>query len=220
MASKKVDRRRENTRRIGKEAVATGSSKRRYTAAQVATQMQLIGDLWIEGASDREIWLACAKAYDEGKLDSPLSRPRVRLLRDRVQKRVLEETETERPFTKARQARRLTRAIRDCKGVQDAKGVWLRKPDHMSRARYEDMIARVEGNYEPIRIEVDAVHRQAVADVIAGLTEEDLKRYGNAFDRMVELAESKAKEVGENLADVLPRPPLHVNGANGTGTTA
>lgn len=223
MASKKVDRRRETMRQIATASVAAGTPGKRYTPADIAAQMQFVGDAWVEGASVKEISRASREAYKAGTLGCALTAKRVGILLERVQRQLLTEAEDQRPYTKVRQARRITKALRECRGVRRSDGTWASKPDHASRARYEDMIARIEGNYEPIKVEVDAVHRQAVADIIAGLTDEEIKRYSDAFERLTELAESKARELGETLDAVLPRPPPHdsngvrsTNGVNGT----
>jgi len=180
-----------------------GQPIKRYAAAEVAEHLRIIQDAWVEGATDREIKRILEQAGHK------LGSARVGLLRVRVQQRVLDESEAERPYSKVKQARRLTRAIRDTKGQRskDGKG-WIIKPDHQARVGYENMIAKIEGNYEPVRIEVDAVHRHAVAEVIASFSEEQMEHYVQAFDRMAQLAESKARENGEQLVDLLPRPPV------------
>lgn len=180
-----------------------GRAIKRYSPKEVAEHLRIIQDAWIEGASDAEIRRILDAAGHK------VGGTRVAVLRGRIEQRIAEETESSRPYSKVRQARRITRAIRDTKGqrAKDGKG-WIVKPDHAARIGYENMIAKIEGNYEPLRVEVDAVHRHAVAEVIASFTEEQMDRYVQAFDRMASLAESKARETGEHLADLLPRPPV------------
>lgn len=210
-----VDRRVETTRAMAQKAVAEKKSAKRFTAHQVVRQMQLVTDAWVEGATDREIVKVFEEAYNAGKIDHVIGRNRVTLLRERAQQKLLEDAETERPYTKTQQARRITKALRECKGVRGPNGKWLEKPDHMARSRYEDMIARIQGNYEPVRIEVDAVHRHAIAEVIASLTPEQMAHYEQSFDRIMELAEGKAKELGEPLTTLLPKPPNPSTMSNG-----
>lgn len=192
-----------------------GKPIKRYAKQEVAEHMRIVLDAWVAGATDREIKRILEQAGHS------LGRARVQLLRERVQTKTLDESEAERPYSKARQARRIMRHIRDTNGqrAKDGKG-WAVKPEHSARAKYEDMVARIEGNYEPVVIEVNAVHRHAVIEVMAGLSDEQWEQHVQAFDRMMGLAQAKARENGEQVEDLLPRPaplppPARANGANG-----
>lgn len=188
-------------------AKGTHSNRKRYTFRETQEQIRIVQDAWIEGASDYEIHQIFRKLYAEGKVSSAISMYRVEKLRERVQAKVVEDGEKERPFNKIRQVRRITKALRETKGAYKEDGTVIRKPDHASRVKYEDLIAKIEGNFEPIKVEVDAVHRHAIIEVIASLTPEDLKRYADAYDQVVQLAETQAKAQNIKLPDLLPRAP-------------
>lgn len=198
----------------------------RYSKEETRAQMDIVASLWIEGYTEAEIK---AKLRDAGH---KVSTKRIIALKGMVQESFKLETERDRPLSKQRQLHRLYKLRRIAQGgdMERWKGTGKNRkkatlyvdPDHAALARYEDMIARLEGNYEPLKVDVDMVHREALIDVIGSLTTEQARELTEDFDRLYALAQAGAHATGGQLpaqlapAITVQAESVTVNGSNGT----
>ena len=100
-------------------------------------------------------------------------------------------------INKAAAARRLLRYIRQ------AQGDGTRKPDFATLAKFEGLLADLQGTRAPLEIAVDVRVGEAVKAVIAGMTAEQLnERLAAARERRA-LAESAQKLLAPRIIDVV-----------------
>lgn len=174
-----------------------GRPIKRYSPLQVQEQLRLVEQGIVNGFTERQIQQALAN--EAVKSDKPyllVGLSRIGTLKARVYEELKREGERARPQTKEKQLRRLYSDL-----------VRMRqqpKTNFAAIAKHEELISKIEGNFEPIVVEVDVVHREAVTNVIASMTEEQMSKMVEAFDKMAALAESAAKARGEKPPIVVP----------------
>ncbi len=175
---------------------------KRYTPAERDDQMRIVEELVINGYTERQI-LTTLRANDH----PDVSMNRVRIIKGRVHERMKLESERTRPLTKEKQLRRLYTQLRIAQGKrsQDGKS-WVEKPNWQAITKLEETIARVEGNYEAIKLDVDVVHREALSNVLGDMTEEQGLELVAAYDQLMELAQSAANASKRPLPALLPAP--------------
>lgn len=174
---------------------------KRYTRLEADDQMRIVEELVVNGYTERQM-LATLKV---NKHDVSLNR--VRVIKSRVHERMKLESERTRPLTKEKQLRRLYTQLRIAQGKRTADGRgWTEKPNWSAITRLEETIARVEGNYEPLRLDVDVVHREALTNVLGDMTEEQALELSAAYDAMMEMALSAANATNSVLPSLLPAP--------------
>lgn len=169
----------------------------RYTKVQTEEQIVVVEAALVQGLSERDIKRALeAKAVKEQKPFLAVSLGRIRKLKARVHEQMKLESERTRPQTKEKQLRRLYTELADARKASAWQAV----------TKIEDLIARIEGNYEPIRLDVDVVHREALTNVLTSITPEQAAAFSDAYDQMMQLAESAARATGKALPSLLPAP--------------
>jgi hypothetical protein len=111
---------------------------------------------------------------------------------------------------RARALRRLYVAAQNARGQRDADGKWVRKPNPMAEARFEELIAKMEGTCAPQEVKVEHRQAEAVATIIGGMTHEQrmkLTREAAEERRKARLFDAMTK-VGLEV----PELPEHRNG--------
>jgi hypothetical protein len=66
--------------------------------------------------------------------------------------------------------------------------------------RLEALIAQIEGNFEPIRVDIDVMHREALTNVLTSVTPEHALMMVESYDRLASLAATAAHARGEKPA--------------------
>jgi hypothetical protein len=97
-----------------------------------------------------------------------------------ARERMLAETAAERPFTKAVQARRLIIMINDAR----------KRGNFSAVAGFEQMLAKIQGNFEPVQIDVHQHQEMAIEDELQRFSEEDeVRELVEKYDEMERDAE-------------------------------
>jgi len=165
-----------------------------YARAEVELYEQTVEGLLLQGAGNHQLLRAMREQHGLGQAYALK-------LAGRVRRRWADETEQQRPFTRAEQIRRVRRMILRLQGdpiVENNQVVgWRTPPDYQKLLRWERFLADLEGNREPIRVDIDVRYTQAMLAVIGSVDGEHLKRLADE-QREVEL---KAKAF-----DALPVP--------------
>lgn len=128
-----------------------------------------------------------------------------RKLVDEVHTMWADEGEKDRVIRKERQLRRLYQELQMCKVARNADGTI--DPGHFkwtAITQLEKLIAEIEGNLAPIKVEATATLNHALIAVIHGLTDEQ-KVEMIARQRAMRLAAASAGYVPENDVQALPR---------------
>jgi hypothetical protein len=181
---------------------AKGTPIKRYTVQETNEQTALIEAGLIQGLSERELRVALAKKQHF------VSVTRVKTLKARVHEAMKLESERTRPQSREKQLRRLYAELAEARGkVDPAKpGTYLTKPHWSAVTRLEMLIAQVEGNFEPIKIDVDVVHREALTNVLTSITPDQAAQLIDSYDRLATLAAAAAHARGEAMPALLPAP--------------
>lgn len=138
---------------------ARGVPPVRYSKEETREQLEFVAALDAKYATQKQI----QDLWQQEK-GTPLARARVMWLVARVRESWKEEDERARPFWKARQIRALEDDIRAARA----------KKDYTAVARFQQLLAKIMGTEEPVRVEVDVVVTQAIMQVIGGMTIDQL----------------------------------------------
>lgn len=171
------------------------SAKIRYTVAETRAQFAMVEQLLTNGYT-----LAAIRRAVSEKLGCTLTR--VSIISRRVQDAWAVEMEDTRRSFKASQIRRIQRTIRQASGVQDEQGNWTVRPNYHALARFESLLADITGTREPLRVDLNVELRETLTAVVAQMDPQQSQEYLEAARRRQELAEHRARELGE----VLPSP--------------
>lgn len=202
-ASFGLDKLSKKERRLQERLAHAGPKRKqkikRFTIQETQAQMQEIADGWIAGDDERTIRAKMAKK------GIATSHARFYTLKARVQEEAKLEHERDKPLSKQRQLKRLYKLRQQAEGLRtvDGRG-WIIKPVHTALVRYEELIAKIEGNFEPLKIDVDIVHREAIMQVLGNMTDAHAQALVESYDRMASLAAHAAKERGEAMPLLLP----------------
>lgn len=185
--------------RVNPRGAQKGVPIKRYTKAQAAEQEAIVEHALVHGQTERQMILAMqARGAAEGKPYLFVGANRIRVLKLRVHERMKHEAERTRPQSKEKQLRRLyADLLRERQKPE---------PKISVIAKYEELIAKIEGNFEPIVHEVDVVHREAVQSVIGAMTEEQAVSLIQGYDEMFALAKAAAEAQGRQLPSLIPDP--------------
>ncbi len=192
-------------------AQATKAIRTVHSKEDTRKQMALVLDGWVTGLSERATQAAIEKQHG-----IRLSIGRIRTLRARIQDDAKAEFERERDTLKLQQLARITRYRRQAEQKTELrKGeiVVTKEADHTALVKWEQLYADIAGTKEPIKIDVDIVHREALTEVVGSMTADMAERFVEAYDHMMQLAEAGARHTGAEIPQVLPRAlPEHTNG--------
>jgi hypothetical protein len=107
-----------------------------------------------------------------------MSKQRVGRLVGRIQERWQIEDQNfdraKRAEWKSGQIRRLTRMRDIASGSQNQDGTWAVKPDHRAVARYEELLAKIQGTLAPIEIDLDVRYTEAMMVAIGSMSAEQM----------------------------------------------
>ncbi len=164
----------------------------RYTRAEVAEQMRVVESLVVQCASRSSMISICRQQLNIGP--------------SRINKLVLmvldawkEEDAEMKAANKPAAIRRLYRNILNAQGQQDAQGNWIRKPDHPSLARYEALLADIQGTREPIKVDIDVRVSTACVNVIANMSSADVQKYLVMYKENCALADQMRQQQSKRL---------------------
>ncbi len=98
--------------------------------------------------------------------------------------------------------------MKAARGVPDPcfEGSWVVKPNWGAVTRLETLIASIQGNFEPIKLDIDVVHREALTNVLTSITPEQAIQLMTSYDKLASLAAAAAHARGEKLPPLLPSP--------------
>lgn len=75
------------------------------------------------------------------------------------------------------------------------KRVWTRPPNHPAVRAYEDLLARLQGTFMPIEVNVTHTVSNALQNVMGNLTEDQLQDYMHEYLETKRLAEERRAEL-------------------------
>lgn len=178
-----------------------------HLPADTARQKQLVYDAWVNGYSERETKRILANQ----KPPIHISLGRIKTLKARVQEESKAEFERDRPTLKHQQLARLARYRRLAEGRRTLDGrTWIEEPNHAALAKYEQLYADIAGTKEPLKIDVEIVHREAIIEVVGDMTDETADQLVAAYDNLAQLAHVGAKQLGMQMPELLPKPVITV----------
>ena len=169
-----------------------------YTLAETRRQMNAVEQLLLQLVPANKI---IANAAQIG-----CSRHRVQKLIARVQDLWAEQDKKQRHVAKSEQIRRIQECLREARGWNRTTGVRDGKTNHHAVIRYEEFLARLQGTYAPIEIDINVQYTEALLSVIVHQEPEELMRIveeEKARDRLVQAFTQEHPEVARELAPVL-----------------
>jgi len=173
-----------------------------YSAEETKQQVQVIESLLLQGTTNQSILAdACARVG--------LRRPKTHRVSDlikRIHQRWAAEDAAHSGAAKATAIRRLHRWIGVARG-KGAKGSADYSPANLPAiARFEELLSKIQGTQEPIRISVDLQVTEAVVAVIGTMSVGEMNA---ALARMADLrAKASAFEARSNALVAKAAPPV------------
>lgn len=161
--------------------------RRVYTRQEVRDQKRLIAQMLAQGLTPKQIHAAIERARDPTPLDG-IRLARIQTLAKRVEDEWSREDEQERSKWKTRQIRRLHEELRVAMNGRKEGAAWVVKPNLAAAARFEELLAKVQGTLAPIEMKVDVHIAHAVQHVIADLSAEDVQEALGDFAEKSRLA--------------------------------
>ena len=152
---------------LGASEVRVPKRGQKYTLAEVELQMSVVEQLVLATQSRPAITKAMRERFGVGSL-------RVLRLVARVQERWKQEDQEARPAYRAAAMRRIERYIAQARGERAPDGTWRTKPDYPALARFESLLADIQGTRAPVQVDVSVDVRVSASlqAVIASLTPE------------------------------------------------
>ena len=144
-------------------------TSRFYTWAETRTQMSAIEQLMLRPESEHAIASLCKQQFGIGG-------GRTQQLMQRIRDRWTSEDSAARPAWKSAQIRRLQRMIKAATGYVE-NGKWVEKLNHVALAKYEELLASIQGTKDPLKIELDMQVSETALHVIADLTPEEVAHF-------------------------------------------
>jgi hypothetical protein len=168
--------------------------------------MHFIEQLYLRGTSLRGM-VALAKS------ELGVGPKRVNVILQRIKDAWRTEDDENRKSAKSSTIRRIQRYIQDAQGRRDPADPkkWLEKPNFQALARFEALLADIQGTREPINIDINVRIQETVLNVIADLSPEELTEIVNEYDDTQRLAEAARKGlVIETVSE--PAQPARLTG--------
>lgn len=166
--------------------------KTRFSPIETRKHEHYIEGLLVLGASNSQIFHACKKPEAEGGLG--VSYQRAWRLMKRIQDRWEEEDRQRSRSLRAAASRRLLAQIQNCQGKRDQDGNWIEKPNHAAIARYEELLATMQGTKAPIETVVTLNTSEAMQKTFARYTIEQLKEMHERAQLKKQLANKYLEE--------------------------
>ncbi len=153
-----------------------------YTKAETYEQTRTVESLLTQLSGFSTIAAICRKRHGIGL-------NRVRTLMGRVVDTWAKEDEANKGTNKGAAIRRIVRMRLHAEGEMNEQGTaWLREPNHPAVAKYEMLLADLQGTREAIKVDVDVRASQACLTVIQGLSAEEVQKYLTKYKENVQLA--------------------------------
>lgn len=175
-----------------------GTQVTRYTHDEVMQQMATMEQLLLQPG----VSVIQQNAAMRERLG--VSTNRCNVLRQRVRREWLSQDDAERSTNRAVAVRRIMGLLAHARGKlkQRTKATdpvaYEREPNHAACAKYESLLADLQGTRMPIEVRVHHEVSAAVADVIGNLTAEQLQDYLAEYEETQRLAaEYKARQLGD-----------------------
>lgn len=120
-----------------------------------------------------------------------ISSKRVARLAARVRERWVREDEASGALAvnRAEAIRRVKRMLAIASGKRSADGAWTEKPNHAAVAKYESLLAQLQGTNAPIKLDLEVRVSASIQGVIANLTAEQVREISERQRELRELAE-------------------------------
>lgn len=141
----------------------------KYTLAEVQKHETVVEQLYLRGYTKTRI-------LRDASVGLGISVARVRKLLARIQERHIAEDADQRAGWKSAQIRRVHESLREARGYNSLTGQRDRTPNHTAIARYEEILARIQGTYAPVEIDMNVQYTQALMNVIVHTEPEELAR--------------------------------------------
>lgn len=150
--------------------------------------MHFVEQLYLRGTSNAGM-VALAKQ------ELGVGPKRVQVMLERIKEAWKTEDEENRKSAKGATIRRIQRYIQDAQGRKDPNDPkrWLEKPNFAALARFETLLADIQGTREPITIDLNVRIQETVLNVIADLSAEELTELVGEYDETMKLAEAARK---------------------------
>ena len=159
------------------EKRAKGRRKVHYSKAEKAQHRALVEAMLIEAGTPSVVQFQATLRKGNPDLNLPpmfLSRSYIARIIERIAEQWQRESMQDNGIARASQVRRMRR-YRDRA---------LREKDFRAAVGFEKEIAKLQGNYAPIKLQVDLVQTQAMQLMLGGLSAEDLAKQLEVARRM------------------------------------
>lgn len=169
----------------------------RYTAAEKRAQRSLVESLMIDGWTESMIFVRMRK--------DGVGSTRTRVVIEQIRERWRTEDENKRPQHRAAAIRRISRNLRAAEGRQNEDGAWVVMPNMQAYVALERLLTDIQGTREPIQVNVNVEYTQAISNVIAELTPDEVERMLEASKERLRLSEAyKAEHPEVSVLAALP----------------
>lgn len=168
------------------------ATKTTWTRQEIAEQEERVEAGLVRAASVNQI-------AETLRTEHGVGRRRTLQLIARIRERWSRETESTRAYTRDEQIRRVRLYIQRLQGrpkiVNGEMKGWDEPPNYHMLHKWESLLADLEGNKEPLKINVDVRYTEAMLSVMAGVTGEDLLRLAQEQREI----EAKARAFDEGI---------------------
>jgi len=173
-----------------KEPIEAKARGKRWSPAEVNLHLATIESMLLNSYGITTIRRVMRERFGVGSV-------RTNVLSQRVRDLWINEDAESRPLNKAAAARRFLRYIRQAQGDE------THRPDFSTLAKFESLLADVQGTRAPLEINVDVRLGEAAKLVIAGLSAQQLNDRLEAVRERRALAESAKKMLGPRVIDAV-----------------
>lgn len=173
-------------------------------------QISSIEELMLRAAGERKIIDAVSRSVEEGGLG--ISRRRAKRLMEIIRARWAKEDEAFRATRKSEQRRRIQGHLARAMGGKQNDGTFV-PMNHQAVARYESLLADIDGTREPIAVDVNVKYTETMVKVLAVMTPDRVAAMIEVAHERRRLAEAFRREHPETAAS--PEEPR--SDLNGTG---
>lgn len=168
-----------------------------FSRQEVNAQLSFVEDLIVQGASASQIVRLTVSKYF-------VTATRAKKLIERVKELHATEDAEARAEWKSAQIRRLQTMRRLASGERTADGKgWIVKPDHKAVVAYERLLAQICGTLEPVQIDVDVRHTEAIRAVIVNMTPEQSADLLAEAEEQERLANAARRLLPSGVIDVV-----------------
>lgn len=157
--------------KLAKEIAERPRAPRRYTLEEVRRQLDFVEGLLVLGAMESAIVGQAVRTLGIPKY-------RAKVLIQRIVARWEDENRLHSGANRNAAVRRTLKQIQNCQGRRDPRNpnVWLEKPNHLAIIRYEEHLAKLQGTYAPIEVDVKVANAEVLMAVFSRYSVDDLKR--------------------------------------------